>query len=117
MINMYQAYTKRKFSKGKKEGEIIGTGWLPPLPDMRDYGSDHPKIMKLAEKLGIENDKKEEKLPKSVDLREWCSPIEDQLTLGSCTANAAVGIVEYFQRRAHGIHIEGSRLFIKQQEN
>ena len=63
MINMYQAYTKRKFSKGKKEGEIIGTGWLPPLPDMRDYGSDHPKIMKLAEKLGIENDKKEEKLP------------------------------------------------------
>ena len=38
MINMYQAYTKRKFSKGKKEGEIIGTGWLPPLPDMRDYG-------------------------------------------------------------------------------
>ncbi|AAL95477.1 cysteine protease [Fusobacterium nucleatum subsp. nucleatum ATCC 23726] len=112
MLTMYQAYTKRRFSKGEKEGKIIETGWLPPLPDMRDYGSDHPKILKLAEKLGIETDKKEEKLPKSVDLREWCSPVEDQLTLGSCTANAAVGIVEYFQRRAHGIHIEGSRLFI-----
>ena len=37
MLNMYQAYTKRRFSKGKKEGEIIETGWLPPLPDMRDY--------------------------------------------------------------------------------
>ncbi len=96
MLTMYQAYTKRRFSKGEKEGKIIETGWLPPLPDMRDYGSDHPKILKLAEKLGIETDKKEEKLPKSVDLREWCSPVEDQLTLGSCTANAAVGIVEYF---------------------
>ena len=69
MINMYQAYTKRKFSKGKKEGEIIGTGWLPPLPDMRDYGSDHPKIMKLAEKLGIENDKKEKDAKTKIEKR------------------------------------------------
>ena len=66
MLNMYQAYTKRRFSKGKKEGEIIETGWLPPLPDMRDYDSDHPKIIKLAEKLGINSEKKEKKLPKSV---------------------------------------------------
>ena len=31
---------------------------------------------------------------------------------GSCTAQAGVGMVEYFERRAHGRHIEGSRLFV-----
>ncbi len=31
-----------------------------------------------------------------MDLREWCSPIENQLDLGSCTAHAAAGMVEYF---------------------
>lgn len=38
--------------------------------------------------------------------------MEDQLSLGSCTANAVVGMVEYFQKRAYGRHIEGSRLFV-----
>jgi C1A family cysteine protease len=46
------------------------------------------------------------------DLREWCSPVENQLSFGSCTANAGIGIVEYFERRAFGKHIEGSRLFL-----
>jgi C1A family cysteine protease len=50
--------------------------------------------------------------PTSVDLRQWCSPIEDQEQLGSCTANAAAGIVEYFERRAFGRHVDASRLFI-----
>lgn len=112
MLNSYGINFRRRFLKGEKRGEEIGTGWLPPLPDMRDYGSDHPSILKLAEKLGIDPENGEPKLPKSIDLREWCSPPEDQLKLGSCTANAAVGIVEYFQKRAYGIHIEGSRLFV-----
>ena len=51
-------------------------------------------------------------MPIATDLREWCSPIENQGTLGSCTANAAVGMVEYFERRAFGKHIDGSRLFL-----
>ncbi len=110
--NVYSAYTKKRFVKGFKTGDVIGTGWLPPLPDMRDYDSEHPTIVKLSEKLGFSNKKKTTGLPKSVDLREWCSPVEDQLELGSCTANAAVGIVEYFQRRAFGLHIEGSRIFV-----
>jgi C1A family cysteine protease len=51
-------------------------------------------------------------LPASVDLRQYCSPIEDQGQLGSCTANATVGLVEYFERRAHGRFIDASRLFL-----
>jgi C1A family cysteine protease len=50
--------------------------------------------------------------PPNVDLKPWFSPVEDQKTLGSCTANAAAGVVEYFQRRAFGRHIDASRLFI-----
>jgi C1A family cysteine protease len=51
-------------------------------------------------------------IPTKVDLRKWCSPIENQMQLGSCTANAAVGVVEYFENRAFNRHIDGSRLFI-----
>ncbi|MDZ7636052.1 MAG: C1 family peptidase [Bacteroidales bacterium] len=47
-----------------------------------------------------------------MDLREWCSPIENQLDLGACTAHAAAGIVEYFEKRAFGKHIDASRLFL-----
>lgn len=82
---------------------------------MRDYSNEHPVVSALSMKLGIKETGKTEtvdELPGYVDLREWCSPVEDQLTLGSCTANAVVGMVEYFQKRAYGIHMEGSRLFV-----
>lgn len=38
-------------------------------------------------------------LPSKVDLRDKCSPIEDQTTLGSCTANAAAGALEYLENK------------------
>jgi C1A family cysteine protease len=38
--------------------------------------------------------------------------MEDQQTIGSCTAHAGVGLVEYFERRAFGKHIDASRLFL-----
>jgi C1A family cysteine protease len=47
-----------------------------------------------------------------IDLREWFSPVEDQGPLGSCTANAAAGLVEYYERRAFKKHIDASRLFL-----
>jgi len=88
----------------------VGTGWLSPLPDLRDYTSIHPEIKAFNKKLGLSASK--HALPATVDLREWCSPIENQGNLGSCTSNAGVGIVEYFERRAFGKHIEASRLFL-----
>ena len=48
----------------------------------------------------------------SIDLRNLCSKIEDQETLGSCTGNAIVGILEYLNKKTKNINIELSRLFI-----
>jgi len=56
-------------------------------------------------------------LPASVDLRQYCSPIEDQGQLGSCTGNAIAGIIELMQRKqnpARGRDV--SRLFIYYEE-
>jgi C1A family cysteine protease len=50
--------------------------------------------------------------PSAVDLREWCSPVEDQRSLGSCTANAGAGLIEYYERKAFGRHTDASRLFL-----
>jgi C1A family cysteine protease len=51
-------------------------------------------------------------LPSRQDLRKWCSPVEDQGQLGSCTANEGVRLVEFFERRAYGKDIDGPRLFV-----
>lgn len=87
-----------------------GMGWLPDYPDFRDYTEEHKEINSLIVPSGIL--KKKVKLPSSVDLREWCSPVENQGSLGSCTAHAGVGVVEYYERRAFGKHIDASRMFL-----
>ena len=89
----------------------VGMGWLPDYPDSRDYTVDHPDIKSMLHKAGLKSSGKVS-LPSVVDLRPWCSPIENQGALGSCTASAGVGIVEYFERRAYGKHIDASRLFL-----
>lgn len=90
--------------------EIVGTGWLPPMPDLRDYSAENPEIKDITKKLGLSV--KAPSIPATVDLRQWCSPVENQLNLGSCSAHAGIGVVEYFQRRAYGKHLDGSRLFL-----
>jgi C1A family cysteine protease len=84
-----------------------GMGWRADLPDYRDYTADHPAVRPMVAKVSPRK-----RLPSSVDLRQWCSPVEDQGAIGSCTANAAAGIYEYFQRKAFGRHADVSRLFI-----
>lgn len=101
-----------------------GMGWKRDYPDMRDftieYDQVNPRHMEIGQKdsvkgmlnrVGVLKPPKA-KIPDSVDLRPWFSAIEDQGSLGSCTANAAVGIYEYFEKRAYGTHIDASRLFL-----
>lgn len=53
-----------------------------------------------------------ESRPAKIDLRPWCSPVENQLNIGSCTGNAIVGALEYLQNRARGSFVDLSRLFV-----
>jgi C1A family cysteine protease len=74
-------------------------GWVPDRPDQRD-------------KLYAAIAKPPKKLPASVDLRPGCSPVEDQGQLGSCTANALVGNLEFLEKKAGQTVTDLSRLFI-----
>ena len=91
--------------------ENLGLGWLPDYPDFRDYTEEEKSVKVMLKKVGVEKAAKVS-IPATVDLRSWCPPVEDQGTLGSCTANAGVALFEYFERRAFGKHIDASRLFL-----
>lgn len=88
-----------------------GMGWLPDYPDFRDYTVENEAVKSMLVQAGA-GDPATVSLPATADLRAWCSPIEDQGSIGSCTANAGVGMVEYFERKSFGKHIDGSRLFL-----
>ncbi len=74
-------------------------GWIPDLPDQRDilYTSVRPVVAAP---------------PDTVDLRSLCSTVEDQGSLGSCTAQALVGALEYLERKDNVPFADLSRLFV-----
>jgi hypothetical protein len=51
-------------------------------------------------------------LPRRVDLRAHCAPVEDQGNTNSCVANAIVGALELHQRKAGTAPMDLSRLFL-----
>jgi C1A family cysteine protease len=101
----------------------INFGWRPDYPDFRDYTPETMEIPASKKGLGITQSVngllkevglslRAPDVPAQRDLRQWCSPVEDQGDLGSCTAQAAVAALEYFERRAFGNHLDASRLFV-----
>jgi C1A family cysteine protease len=74
-------------------------GWQPDLPDHRDllFSAIAPRAVTL---------------PPKVDLRAKCSPIENQGQLGSCTANALVGALEFLEKKDGAKFVDLSRLFV-----
>jgi C1A family cysteine protease len=61
-------------------------GWIPDLPDRRDRMFAAPAAHLRA-------------LPPSVDLTATCPPVYDQGELGSCTANAIAGALQFDQHQ------------------
>jgi C1A family cysteine protease len=74
-------------------------GWIPDLPDHRDF------LYAALRPAGV-------RLPKSVDLRPNMSPVENQGQLGSCTANALAGALEFLEVKSGQPLVDLSRLFI-----
>lgn len=89
-----------------------GMGWLRDLPDFRDYTPEHEKVQPLLAMMNVAQPAASASLPASVDLRAWCSPIEDQQDLGSCTAQAGAGLIEFYENKAFGTYTDASRLFL-----
>lgn len=100
-------------------------GWLRDLPDVRDFAPDDTKssprnatkkyqavIADWFQASRATGPQPEGDVATSADLTAWCSPIESQGRIGSCTANAGVGLIEYFERRAFGQFADASRLFL-----
>jgi C1A family cysteine protease len=75
-------------------------GWIPDLPDQRDrmFAAPAPTLRAL---------------PPRVDLRSGCPPIYNQGALGSCTANAIAGALQFDQiKQGQADRFTPSRLFI-----
>lgn len=89
VLNLYRRFIsimKRKY------------GWIKDKEDARDF-----LFVDIQKKII---------LPKKVDLRTDCSPIENQGALGSCTANALAGALEFLELKDKMKLVNLSRLFI-----
>lgn len=84
-------------------------GWVRDLPDCRDFTVQHPEIAPLLQKLNVPATGQ---LPAATNNTQWYSPVEYQGNIGSCTAHALAGIVEYMENRAYGKNTPISRLFM-----
>jgi C1A family cysteine protease len=91
--------TKKVVASKRSKLKRFGYGWVPDVPDQRDY--------LLSAVLRVPA-----KLPPLVDLRPLCSKVEDQGQLGSCTANALAGALEFLERKDKVSFEDFSRLFI-----
>jgi len=104
-------------------------GWRKDYPDIRDFTPLTDVVPEDSKKRGVKKSVNEmlnkvglltkskstlasKKLPIKKDLRAWCSPIENQGEIGSCTAHAVIGLLEYYELKAFGNHIDASRMFL-----
>jgi len=89
--------------KAKGDGiarrRIARFGWVPDLPDHRDFTYAAPLLALRS-------------LPAKVDLRKGCPPVYDQGQLGSCTANAIGAAFQFNQKKLGLKDFMPSRLFI-----
>ncbi|ANH82860.1 peptidase C1 [Niabella ginsenosidivorans] len=74
-------------------------GWIPDIPDARDFIYAAPLKVLL-------------KIPAKIDLRKTCPPVYDQGSLGSCTANALGAAVEFGKKKKRKKTFRPSRLFL-----
>ncbi len=80
--------------------QIAHYGWVRDLPDQRDLHYSAPPQLAAA-------------LPRSVDLRSGFTPCYDQGMLGSCTANAIAGALQFLEEKeGESSPVMPSRLFI-----
>lgn len=93
--------TENKMQKKGTAFEMPKWGWIPDIPDARDYVYEAPLKLRSARAL-----------PSNVDLRKNCPPVFNQGALGSCTANALLAAVEFGKKIKGQKTCRLSRLFL-----
>ena len=79
--------------------KVAHYGWIPDQPDQRDHLYAAPAQFLTA-------------LPAEADLRAHCPDVYNQDALGSCTANAIGGAIEFDRIKQRLTDVVPSRLFI-----
>ncbi|MEP1385547.1 MAG: C1 family peptidase [Paraglaciecola sp.] len=102
-----RSWINSEYSGSKKP---VSLGWQPDLPDLRDRTLNSTEVsgpLSESDSIILKN----LPLPTWVDNSVDCSPVDDQGSLGSCTAQAAINLLEYMMRRSGKEHVDLSRLF------
>lgn len=90
-------------------------GWKPDhtMPDAASHVDlkfeDHVAKIEAA---GAASPNQGQEVNGVLDLRPWCSPVEDQSSAGSCVGNGTVGALEFLQLRNGQPLLDLSRLFV-----
>lgn len=90
-------------------------GWKPDntMPDVASHVDlkfeDHVAKIEAA---GAAAPNQGQEVNGVLDLRPWCSPIEDQSSASSCVGNGTVGALEFLQLRNGQPLLDLSRLFV-----
>jgi hypothetical protein len=113
-------------SGGSNGRRVVGLGYTPDVPDWRDRETRDlvRHVNWMMEHGKKRSDKRVPKsrlggarggrMPARWNLGDggMLSPVEDQLDIGSCTANAVVGMIEYFLRIHAREELDMSRMFL-----
>ena len=91
---------------------LRSTGWVPDPPHPGDHTHEHPDIKRMLKPTGLLARKLRKALPKKVDHRRYCSPVQYQGQYNTCTAHVVAGMLAFQQNRAHGSYVPASRLFL-----
>lgn len=96
---------------------IMKLAWRPDATQPLSAGkiSDHPfegKNAAVVEAAGSFVSNPAVETNGVLDLRKWCSPIENQAQAGSCVGNSVVGALEFLQIRNGRPYTDLSRLFV-----
>lgn len=112
-----KSHTNAKFRLTAMSKKLGVMGWERDRPDHRDYTiesliqsypteSSSARVREFFKNISLR------KIPNSIDLSAWCSPITDPNTPGSCTAKAVVGLIDCLEFKSTGYKRGLQRFFL-----
>ncbi len=123
------SHAKRAGARTPTGRRPVSLGWQPDVPDPRDHSPDDAALIADADltrrakqhawsarpgAISLGSSGAQDAVPAWVDFRRagWLPPVEDQESIGSCTAQAVVGVLETLANSVGGRHTDLSRLFL-----